>query len=390
MCLSESSIFCRVHSCIGSIVSRNADTISNWMIDQVTSQHKPFFKALLDSRLPAQHAFILLRTCMVPRMNYWSRTTSPSTLASAARCFDQLVLDTFLQRNNLTSISDEARAQLSLPVRDGGFGLSSVALVSPAAWYSGFAQAFSTIRTLIPSLNDLPDNIPFVKSLSQCFTFFSKYKFPKGSPVSSDIQHFWTDSEQKKYPAGAQRLIMTVIYKARAAAILIKFPRNSANRARLTAVTAPFSGSWLTTPPTDPLFYLPDAHFSLATRIRLGLSLFEDVKRCICGASTLETPLHFLSCKFLNASRIIRHDRIVQVIARVARLSGVTVHLEPRIDGEDRSRGDGHLFFHAQSAIFDTLVIDPCAKSYVKGAQFLLGAATTGEARKSDLRGERC
>jgi hypothetical protein len=84
-----------------------------------------------------------------------------------------------------------------------------------------------------------------------------------------------------------------------------------------------------------------------------------------------------LSCKFLNASRIIRHDRIVQVIARVARLSGVTVHLEPRIDGEDRSRGDGHLFFHAQSAIFDTLVIDPCAKSYVKGAQFLLGAATT-------------
>jgi len=49
---------------------------------------------------------------------------------------------------------------------------------------------------------------------------------------------------------------------------------------------------------------------------------------------------------------------IVQVIARVARLSGVSVHL---VDGEDSSRGDGHLFFHAQSAIFDTLVIDPCA-----------------------------
>jgi len=76
---------------------------------------------------------------------------------------------------------------------------------------------------------------------------------------------------------------------------------------------------------------------------------------------------------------------LFKFIARVARLSGVTVHLELRIDGEDRSRGDGPLFFHAQSAIFDTLVIDPCAKSYVKGAQFLLGAATTGETRKSDL-----
>jgi len=263
-------------------------------------------------------------------------------------------------------------------------------LVSPAAWYSGFAQAFSTIRTLIPSLDDLPEKTSFVISLSQCFKFFSKYKFPKGSPVSSDIKHFWTDSEQKKYPAGAQRLIMTVIYKARAAAILKQFPRNSADRARLTAVTAPFSGSWLTTPPTDPLFYLPDAHFGIATRIRLGITLFEDVKRCICGASILESPLHFMACKYLNASRIVRHDRIVQVIARVARLSGVAVHLEPKIDGEDSSRGDGHLFFHAQSAIFDTLVIDPCAKSYVKAAQFLLGAATTGETRKSDIYSERC
>jgi hypothetical protein len=97
-----------------------------------------------------------------------------------------------------------------------------------------------------------------------------------------------------------------------------------------------------------------------------------------------------MACKYLNASRIVRHDRIVQVIARVARLSGVAVHLEPKIDGEDSSRGDGHLFFHAQSAIFDTLVIDPCAKSYVKAAQFLLGAATTGETRKSDIYSERC
>ena len=53
-------------------------------------------------------------------------------------------------------------------------------------------------------------------------------------------------------------------------------------------------------------------------------------------------------------------------------VSGVSVHLEPKIDDEDRARGDGHLFFHAQSAIFDTLVIDPCAKSYVKAMSKLL------------------
>jgi hypothetical protein len=283
-----------------------------------------------------------------------------------------------------------ARAQITLPVREGGFGLSSVVLVSPAAWYCGLAGAFPSICPLIPSQDLLSNRIPFVKALSQCFTFFSNYKFPKGCHASTDVKHFYQNFEHKRCPAGAQRLLMAVIYKARAAALLKEYPRNSTDRARLTSLSSPFSGSWLTTPPIDPLFYIPDVHFSLATRIRLGITLFDDVKRCVCGASTLESPLHFMSCRFLNAHRITRHDRIVQVIARVARLSGVVTHLEPRIDGEDRSRGDGHLFFHAQSAIFDTMVIDPGAKSYVRAAQQPLGAAAIGEAQKIRVYGDRC
>jgi len=327
---------------------------------------------------------------MIPRMNYWSRTTYPSTFISAARVFDALVVDTFTHRMILPALNDVARAQLSLPVRVGGFGLSSLVTVSPAAWYCSFAQAFKCIRPLIPSLDVLTANLAFVQSLTQCFTFFSQYTFPRGSPVSSDVHHFWLDYEDKRCPAGAQRLLMAVIYKARAAAILEEFPRNSADRARLTSVSAPFSGSWLTTAPIDPLFAMPDVHFALATRLRLGLPLFEDAKRCVCGASTLESPLHFMSCTFLNAIRIVRHDRLVQVLARVARLCGVVTHLEPRIDGEDKSRGDGHLFFHTQSAIFDTYVIDPNAKTYLKAAQFPLGAAATGEAKKSAIYGARC
>ena len=83
-------------------------------------------------------------------------------------------------------------------------------------------------------------------------------------------------------------------------------------------------------------------------------------------------------------------DKLAQVIARVARLSGVAVHMEPRVDGCDKSRGDGHLFFHVQSSIFDTLVIDPCAKSYVKAAQAVLGAASIGETSKSRQYDDRC
>jgi len=42
---------------LGSIVSRNYDIISNWLLEEVKKHHEPFFKALLDTRLPAQHCF---------------------------------------------------------------------------------------------------------------------------------------------------------------------------------------------------------------------------------------------------------------------------------------------------------------------------------------------
>ena len=52
-----------------------------------------------------------------------------------------------------------------------------------------------------------------------------------------------------------------------------------------------------------------------------------------------------MSCKFLNAKRLTRHDKLAQVIARVARLSGVAVQMEPRVDGRDRSRAMATYFF---------------------------------------------
>ena len=375
---------------LGSIISRNPDIISNWLLDQVSTLHEPFFKAILDSRLPTQHAFALLRSCMVPRMNYWARTIAPSTFSAAAHAFDTLVVDSFCQRLNLPDLPDVARAQLELPVSVGGFGLTSLVLVSPAAWYCAFAQAFPTIRPLIESMDALSDEIPFVLTLSQCFTYFSKYSFPRGSPISADINRFWVDYQQKRVLSGAQRLIMAAIYKARKEIIFNGFDRDSSDRARLNSISAPFAGSWLTTLPIDPLFTIHNIHFALASRLRLGLVLFADVPCCICGVSILESPFHFMGCSKLSGARTTRHDRIVQVLSSVARLCGVVVQIEPRIDGQDKQRGDGELFFHSQNGIFDCYVMHPCAKTYVKPAQRPLGASAVGEKRKVIQYDTRC
>jgi hypothetical protein len=81
---------------------------------------------------------------------------------------------------------------------------------------------------------------------------------------------------------------------------------------------------------------------------------------------------------------------LVQVLVQIARRCGVVTKVEPRIDGEDKSRGDGLLYFHSQTSIFDLQVIDPSAKSYVTAAQQPLGAAVIGETRKRNIYETRC
>jgi hypothetical protein len=135
---------------------------------------------------------------------------------------------------------------------------------------------------------------------------------------------------------------MTVIYKARSKALFNKFHRNTPDRARLTSIPVHGLLHLLLT-----LFNLHDVSFSLATRLRLGLPLFNNISRCTCG-DTLDKYLHhFMSCEYLN--RIVRHDRMVQVLTQIARRCGVVTKVEPRIDGEDKSRGDGLLYFHSQT-----------------------------------------
>src|SRR6185503_2148333 len=124
---------------------------------------------------------------------------------------------------------------------------------------------------------------------------------------------------------------------------------NSMHRARLISVASTFSGSWLISP-LDLTFSRHDVHFSLAVRLRLGIVLCDDISHCYCGASLAESPLHFLSCRHLSGVRTSRHDRLVQLVARIARLCGVVTQIEPRVDDDDKSRTDGHLFLHSQAS----------------------------------------
>ena len=95
-----------------------------------------------------------------------------------------MVLDTATSILKLPPLSYEAKIQLTLPIRHGGFGLRSMVLTSPAAWWSALAQAFHFIFLMIPSLDVLGTDVPFVRSQSTCHAFLKS--IPLNGPVPPD------------------------------------------------------------------------------------------------------------------------------------------------------------------------------------------------------------
>ena len=115
---------------LGGVIGRDRKLISEWVRKYSKSAHTSLFSYILDPSLPSQHAYTLLRMCVLPKMNYFSRIFPPEVLSPSAKAFDAQVLDTFCNKLLLPTLDSAAREQLSMPIYLGGFGLKSIRKVS--------------------------------------------------------------------------------------------------------------------------------------------------------------------------------------------------------------------------------------------------------------------
>ena len=105
---------------LGGVIGRSRPAITHWLEDNAPQLHQSLFDSILDPALPSQHAYSLLRMCILPRMNYWSRVFPPEVFSSTAKAFDKVVLDTFTHKLLLPTLGFVALEQLSLPISLGG------------------------------------------------------------------------------------------------------------------------------------------------------------------------------------------------------------------------------------------------------------------------------
>ena len=344
---------------LGAPVGFDQAGMDNWLRARVES-HSLFFKLLLRPDLPVQVA-----PCLIPSINGLSGSSSPRVLTSHASSFDYAVMCTASEKLGLPRSPDNvALLPLCLPIRLGGFGLRSVRMISPAAYWASIARAAPYILKFVPDRLQFlrgevkVDMLEDVKSCHHALCSMIK-DVPK-ELVPPDPVNIWGLYGQGAVSQGLQKALSALI-DDRIAADYGTARARRCDKQRMISCSARNSGAWLMAIPSSPAVTLTDSDFQYAARHRLGLPPQHNLPaNCVCGASLRDDSAHFHSCPRLMPRAVTaRHDGVVQLLAAVFRRAGALVNIEVKCEGENRVRPDLEIILPDRSILADAAVVHP-------------------------------
>ncbi len=106
-----------------------------------------------------QSGMLILRYCHTNRINHLARSVYPTLLKLGTRFHDQLTKATFRQLVCCHYIGEQQWLQATLPIRNGGFGMSSMVSTCPIAFVSSWARSLAHFPRSFGDLTDLVKNI---------------------------------------------------------------------------------------------------------------------------------------------------------------------------------------------------------------------------------------
>jgi len=278
-------------------------------------------------------------------------------------CFGNPILERFdsIVRAGLEAIvncrlDDPAWVQATLPIRDGGLGVRSVAVLAPSAF---LASAASTLRLQSDILLD---------SVSS------------GDRFVDYCLQYWVDTFNVPLPAVAELPKSQRAWDAAAISFakknLCSETREAIDVARLLATSAAHSGDWLKALPISSCgLRLSDDEVRIAVCLRLGCDTCTP-HTCRCGTLVDSTGRHGLSCR-LSAGRQARHSLLNDIVHHALIRAGVPAKKEP--EGLARGlRPDGATLVPWASGrplAWDVTVADTVADSYLDKTVHVAGSA---------------
>ncbi|KAI3378742.1 hypothetical protein SNEBB_007093 [Seison nebaliae] len=317
--------------------------------------------------LHSHDAFFLLRTSLaIPKMVYVLRTSLAWKHPEHLQEFDDLLFSSLEQLLNV-SLSDMARLQASLPVRDGGLGIRRSAQLALPCFLASVASSEAVMSDILQ---------PHVATNDALWTeACDNWKTSSGKNLPPE-------SDQKKQKAWDSPLIANDLPVLSAAATLTH------EKARLLAAQEKQSGAWLNAIPIPSLgTRLEDNHMRIAVALRLGTPIFLPHNCAACPERVQEDGLHGLSCMQSKAGTNSRHEAANNTIQRALSAAGYPATREPRgLMRGDQRRPDGSTLVAWKSGkflVWDFTCGDTFAATYVEQTSRQAGAAAErGEASK--------
>lgn len=355
------------------------------------SKAKPIVDVLArlnQPKIQAQHAAIILRSCIIPAFNYSLRTSFPSASASTYAKIDATIADFVGSKFLLpSSLSDSCINQIHQPIRAGGLGFSSVASIAPAAFTSSFALFASTLAApLVLPAEAASCRVyqELQKSLDSLFASIPEERLSLLIPRSS-AELLAADS--KVNPIKLQSKITTLLASVRNKK-LVREAGAPRHQARLIAASAPSAGLFLSVLPTEEALRMSTLNFCLAVRLRLGLPPSDGPlvgTTCACGKK-IERDDHWLGCMLqAKTSANDRHDHLKNLVRSCVQSAGCFHAAEPSVSLTDSRRADiiCTLDTSSKPIAIDVSCIHPsCKSNELIAMKSLWGAALKREKEK--------
>ena len=265
-----------------------------------------------------QSAMLLLRGSHVPCLNHLARLVRPELLTQAASIHDSQTRKTFCHLLGFNEIEDMPWRQAVLPIRLGGFGMTSLAFVSQPAFVASWAHAIVELPLRFPSL------FPAVDSLVNSTTGALSNALTQSVPDGKHISEYLTS-------AGKVQHQLSMSFARCEAEILFTDAPTARDAARHRSTKGKGAGAWLNAIPTSEVLALNSYEYRLASLLRLGLPipLSDWMTTCNCGASLDSSGYHLLTCK-TGGGPVWSHESLASVWSDCLRELHIHHRREPR------------------------------------------------------------
>ena len=339
----------------------------------------------------SQSSVLLLRHCHSTRLNHLARTVPVSLLIPAAQKHDRTSCQTFRNILGTEDLSPALWNQISLPVKKGGFGVSPLERVSPAAFLAGWAHTCQSLLDRFPGSGSLLSSLSdpsesdgqIVHDLDEAAAMIPPLLLSDEDPKPvSYARHELLLADARKL----QHRLSNAIAQKNTTALLASVVSDK-DSARLQSLQGPYAGAWLDSIPSSRKFALSSPEFNLASCMRLGIPLpfGEWVANCECGSKLDAEGFHLLTCKSGGGPNW-QHNSLVASWSDCLLDLGIHHRKEPRNRYSNSDDRPDIVVFDSEngsSLDLDVSFAHPWSKDYLKRTARICGFAAK---KREDLK----